>query len=243
MAWSSSAIATMPRIATIATMASRVETFQKVLPAIHSQVDHVFIYLDGYSTPPGFLATFDRITVRIAGELRDLHANSRYLCLEELKVATIVAVVDDDIIYPPDYIDRLVSELQRVEGQAIVGVHGRIFVPPHQSYARDVMTYHFNRALPNPYNVHELGGGTSAFVSSSFNINPKDWGRTDMADIDVAIEAQRRGLRRVAIRRAAGWLTPFAERQTDSLWTSTLKDDTEQTRRMCTLLRLYANGN
>ena len=41
----------------------------------------------------------------------------------------------------------------------------------------------------------------------------------------------------------ADLLTAFAEQQTDSLWTKTLKDDSEQSRRMRTLLRLYANGN
>jgi hypothetical protein len=233
------AIATMPRIATISTMADRLETFQKVLPLIYSQVDHVFVYLDGHGAPPRFLASFDRITVRIADELHDLHANSRYLCLENLDIPTVVASVDDDIIYPPDYISRLVGALQRLEGRAIVGVHGRIFVPPHKSYTRDVITLHFKRRLDQPCHVHELGTGTCAFVSSNFNVNPKDWGRTDMDDIDVAIEAQRRGLPRIAIARAAGWLKACAEPQAGSLWARTLKDDSEHSCRMRTLLSLY----
>jgi len=241
MAWSSSAIATMPRIATMATMASRLETFQKVLPVIHSQVDHVFIYLDGYNVPPSFLASFDRITVRIGEELCNLHCNSRYLCLQELNVPTVVTPVDDDIIYPPNYISRLVGALQRLGGQAIVGVHGRIFTPPHKSYVRDVAVLHFTHQVERPCHVHELGTGTSAFVSSNFNANPKDWGRTDMGDIDVAIEAQQRGLPRIVIARTRGWLKAFAETQSDSLWTRTTKDDSEQSRRMCTLLSLYAN--
>jgi hypothetical protein len=91
--------------------------------------------------------------------------------------------------------------------------------------------------------VHELGTGTCAFISNNFNVNPKDWGRTDTDDIDVAIEAQRRGLTRIAIARTAGWLKPLAEKQTDSIWARTLKDDSEQSRRMRTLLSLYADGN
>jgi len=239
----SGAITMMPRVATIATMATRLKTFQKVLPVIHSQVDHVFIYLDGYSARPTFLASFDRITVRIAEELRDLHANSRYLCLEDLKVPTVVASVDDDIIYPWNYISRLVDLLQRLDGHAIVGVHGRIFTPPHRSYAWDAVALHFSYRVEHPCHVHELGTGTCAFVSNIFNVNPKDWGRTDTDDIDVAIEAQRRGLPRIAIARPAGWLKPLAEKQADSLWARTLKDDSEQSRRMRTLLSLYADGN
>ena len=239
MTGSSGEIGTMRRVAAIATLASRLETFQQVLPVIHAQVDHVFIYLDGYSVPPSFLRDFDRITVRRAEDAGDLHSSSRFLCLRDLIAPTVVAMVDDDIIYPPSYVDRLVSALQRLEGKAIVGVHGRIFLPPHQSYVRNVSTLHFKHQLMQACHVHELGTGTCAFISSNFDVDPRKWGRTDMDDIIVATEAQRRGLPRIAVARAAGWLKPHAEPQPDSIWAKTLIDDSEQSRRMRALLGLY----
>jgi hypothetical protein len=239
MTESSGAIGTMRRVAAIATLASRLETFQKVLPVIHAQVNHVFIYLDGYSVLPSFLAAFDRITVRRAEDVGDLHCSSRFLCLQDLIAPTVVTVVDDDIIYPPDYVDLLVSALQQIEGKAIVGVHGRIFVPPHESYARNVATFHFTHQLAQARHVHELGIGTCAFISSNFNVDPSQWGATNMDDINVAIEAQRRGLPRIAVARAAGWLKPCAEPQPDNLWAKTLIDDSEQSRRMRALLGHY----
>ena len=235
------AIGGMRRVAAIATMARRLETFQKVLPVIHAQVDHVFIYLDGYSAPPSFLEGFDRITVRRAEDVGDLHVSSRFLCLQELTAPTVVVIVDDDIIYPPDYVDRLVFVLQQLKGKAIVGVHGRVFVPPHQSYTRGANCVAFWGRLDQPRHMHELGVGTCAFISSNFDVDPRKWDRHDMNDITVAIEAQRRGLPRVAVARVAGWLRRFAaEPQVDSIWARTLKDDSEQTRRMRTLLGLYA---
>jgi len=236
MAWSKDAIEKMPRIATIATLASRVETFQAVLPVIHAQVEHVFVYLDGYSTPPVFLERFDRLTVCRA----ELHASSRFLCLQELSGPTVVVVVDDDIIYPQDYVDRLVKALQRLDGQAIVGVHGRIFLPPHQSYVNHALFIGYARELAEPTHVHELGTGTCAFISSNFVVDPRDWRRYDMDDIIVAIEAQRRGLPRVSVARRARWLARNARPQSDSLWDKTLIDDSEQSRQMRTLLSLYA---
>jgi len=239
MTGGSNGIATMPRIAAIATLASRLTTFQKVLPIIHAQVDHVFVYLDGYSTIPSFLENFDRVTARRAEDVGNLHCSSRFLCLQELRTPTVVAIVDDDIIYPPDYIDRMTGALQRVEGKAIVGVHGRIFMPPHQSYVRDVLTFHFTHQLARPCHVHELGTGTCAFASSYFRIDPREWDRHDMDDVAIAIDAQRQGLPRIAIARPAGWLRPGAESQSDSLWNRILIDDSEHSRRMRTLLGLY----
>jgi hypothetical protein len=232
-------IGAMKRVAAMATMASRLETFRKVLPVIHAQVDHVFIYLDGYTAFPKFLENFDRVTVYKAEDVGNLHCSSRFLCLQELNAPAVVAMVDDDIIYPPNYIDRLVGELKECDGNAIVGVHGRIFVPPHKSYVRDAVVYHFAKELPRSRHVHAVGVGTCAFVASNFPVNPREWGRTDMDDINVAIEAQRRGLPRTAIARADGWMKPHPEPQADSIWNKMRADDSEQSRLMRTLLALH----
>jgi hypothetical protein len=239
MTLTSATIGTMRRIATIATLASRLETFQKVLPAILAQVDHVYIYLDGHAVAPAFLRDLDNVTVCRCEDVGDLHASSRFLCLQDLAAPTVVAIVDDDINYPPDYVDRLVRALQRFEGKAVVGVHGRIFLPPHQSYSRHGTVMHFAHQLADPRQVHVLGTGTCAFISGMLDIDPRGWSRYDMDDINLAIEAQRRGLPRVAVARAEGWMKGYAERQPDSLWIKTLADDSEHSRRMRELLALY----
>lgn len=229
----------LPRIATIATMASRAQSFVKVIADIRPQVDHTFVYLDGYDTVPAFLKEMDRVTVRHAEALGNLHSSSRYLCLRELSRPAIVFSIDDDIAYPSDYTQRLAELLDKLEGGAIVGVHARLWMPPHGSYARDVSTIHFGMKLDNHCHVHELGCGTSAFVSDRLPLDPLRFGDIDMDDVIVAIEAQKRGLPRIAIARQAHWLTPYTEWQEDSLWLQTLRDDSRQTRRMHELLALY----
>lgn len=233
-------ISSLPRVAAIATMPSRAETFQKVLAAIGPQVDHVFVYLDGYDTPPGFLRGIDRVSVQRAEDLGDLHASSRFLCLQQLSAPTVVAMVDDDIIYPGNYVESLVAVLAEARGRAVVGVHGRIFIPPHLSYVTDAMELHFGRGLTRHCSVHEVGVGTCAFVSNVLDVDPRRWDRCDMNDITIATEAQRRGLPRIAVTRESGWLRPYAQQQTDSLWAKTVEDDTEQSRRMRALIGLYA---
>lgn len=101
-------IASLPRIAAIATMASWVQSFERAFPAIHAQVDHVYVYLDGYSAIPAFLEDRERISVFHAQDVGDLHASSRFLCLQQLSVPTVVFMMDDDIIYPLDYADRMI---------------------------------------------------------------------------------------------------------------------------------------
>jgi hypothetical protein len=232
-------VRSLPRVAAIATMASRQKTFEHVLPAIRAQVDHVFIFLDGYVAPPTFLEGLERIPVRHAEAVGDLHCSSRFLCLRELADPAVVVIADDDIAYPQDYVAVLTEMLQQLNGQAIVGVHGRTFLPPHRSYGRDAFGQHFAARVEQPCHVHELGVGTCAFISDHLPVDPCEWARNDMDDIIVATEAQKRGLPRVAVARPEGWLRPYAEGQSDSLWDRTQRDDTEQSRRMRALLGLY----
>lgn len=232
-------IMNLPRIATIATLASRTSSLRLMLPTILSQIDHIFIYLDGHSEVPSFLRGLTNATILTGDALRGLHCSSRYLCLTQLRQDCVVICVDDDIIYPSDYVERLTGLLDQQHGAAIVGVHGRIFVPPHASYIDDAHCFHFARKLDRCWQVHELGSGTSAFLSTVFPIDPTRWDRHDMNDLHVAIEAQRRDLPRIAIDRSHGWLKPIAVRQQDSLWKQTLADHQEQSRRMRALLSLY----
>jgi hypothetical protein len=232
----------LPRIALTSTMASRAETFRQVFAAIHPQVDHTYVYLDGYAEVPKFLRDTDRVTVRRAEEHGNLHASSRFLALRELAEPNIVVSVDDDIAYPPDYVDVLAENLARYDGRAVVGVHGRNFLPPHRSYIDDAHCLHFATELDRPIYVHELGTATCAFVSSAFAPDPRPWRRNDMDDIVLAIEAQRRGVPRVAIAREEGWLEALEDNQPDSLWVRAKQDAAEQTWMMHALLALYAGA-
>lgn len=233
----------LPRIATIATMPSRLATFSKVVPAIRAQVDHTFVYLDGFSAVPEFLRGLDNVSVVRAEQAGDLHASSRYLCIRELSEPAIIISVDDDIIYPPDYVANLTRVLEHLQGKAVVGVHGRIFVPPHESYARHASCLAFFSGTKQPQYMHELGAGTCCFRSDMLDIDPRDWEHYNMEDINLAIEAQRRGLHRVAIARPRHWLVPYEHNQPDSLWVKLNENDTEQTKLMRMLMRMYLDDD
>lgn len=216
-------------------------TFIKVMAAIHPQVDHTFVYLDGYPEVPGFLREYGKVSIRRAEAIGDLHASARFLCLRELTRPATIFSVDDDIAYPRDYVSVLGRTLEQLQGGALIGVHGRVFLPPHRSNVIDASCIHFSSELKQPRHVHELGSGTLAFLSTKLDIDPRNWTRTDMDDILIAIEAQQRRLPRILVPRPQGWPRPLAENQEDSLWVRTQKDDAAQSEAMRRLLRLYAD--
>jgi len=228
----------LPRIGTIATMASRFDTFSLVLPRIYEQVDHLYVFLDGYAESPAILNGYERVSVFHAKEHRNLHASSRYLCLRHIPGPSVILPVDDDIAYPCNYVARMVEALARWDGRALVGVHGRIFRPPYTSFVRNAECLHFARSLESARPVHLVGSGTSAFISDQLDVDPCAWPYANMDDLFMAIEASRRSLPRIAIERPENWLVPYAEGQSDSIWRQTLKNDQPQTQWMRTLLEM-----
>ena len=223
-------IRSLPRIGTIATIPSRADSFAEVLPRLLPQVDRLFVYLDGFDAQPSVLEGQSKLVVFRAEQCGNLHASSRLLPLTFLDTSSIFVVFDDDILYPADYVARLVEGLAARGGRAIVGFHANCFRPPYQSYVRDRICLNFKERLEIDTEVDELGVGTCAFLSDVFLVDPRKFPHVNKDDIVLAIEAKRRGLPRIALRRSGGWLPRHPKPQVENLWARTVEDDSAETR-------------
>ncbi len=229
-------IRAMPRVATIATMPTRLESFEQVVERILPQVDRLHVFLDRFETVPDFLLNNSKIVILRSQEAGDLHASGRFLVLQALDTPSIVVVVDDDIRYPANYVARLVNQLAIRSGDAVVGVHGTQFTPPFLSYVADLHRSPFFFHHSKSKVMDELGCGTCAFLSDVMNFDIRTWLYTDANDIQLALEAKRRRLPLVCIKRRSNWLRPIGEEQPDSIWVKTKADHSRQTALMRILM-------
>lgn len=154
----------------------------------------------------------------------------------------VLVTFDDDIRYPEGHVDRLVAALVAFEGRAMVGFHGTLFKAPYESFARDMSVCSFVDALDADVRVDLLGLGTAAMMIPAMAFDPSPWPHTDMDDIMVAIEAERRRLPRVALARKANTLQAMPHLQVRSLWREMVRDDARQTLQMKRLLALEATS-
>jgi len=231
-------IARRPRIGSMATMPARAESFARVLPAVATQVERLYLYLDGFASVPDSVRAFANVVPLLAHEHGDLHAAGRFLPLTMMREPCVFIVFDDDILYPPTYVHEIVGGLAAFAGRAVVGYHANVFRPPYQSYVRDRHCYHFAAALAAPRPVHSVGAGTAAFDSARLSFDPAAWPRIRGNDLMLAMEAERRGLPRIALARPAGWLAPLRELQPDSVYAALLADDRQQTAMVKALLEM-----
>jgi hypothetical protein len=230
-------IASLPRVAGLATMPSRLGSLAIALPPILAQVDKLFLFLDGHDSVPAF-ARDPKIVVLHARDYVRLGCSGRYLGLVLDPMDCVYLSVDDDIIYPPNYVATLVRALARYGGRAVVGVHGERYRPPFASFRRSRVVDHFQDRMLRDRPVHALGGGTVAFLSSALAFDPRDWPVCNMDDLQLAITAERAGLPRICIRRGKNFLRAIAESQPDSLWKEAMRDESGHTRYVGELVRL-----
>ena len=136
-------IVNLPVIGSIATMPSRANTFSTMIHSALSQVDKLFVFLDGFEEIPSELKSLPECHVTLLPKKGNLHASSRYFAPRLFDSDAIVVLFDDDILYPPDYVSRIRHAFTQYGDQFIIGFHASIFMPPHHSYARNRYPIHF----------------------------------------------------------------------------------------------------
>ncbi len=146
----------------LASFPPRQAALRQVVASLLDQVDRIYIDLNQYEEVPAFLK-HPRITVKVGGE--DLRDNGKFYFVPDVQEG-YVFTVDDDIVYPPDYVQALIRKIELYGRKAIVGLHGTIFANPLVTYFADRTLLHFKHPLERDRIVDQLGTGTVAFHTS-----------------------------------------------------------------------------
>ena len=110
--------------ASLASIPARRDSLRRVVESLLPQVDRLGVYLNGYGDVPEFLAD-DRIDVARSEDHGDLGDAGKMFWAAEPGVDYHLAC-DDDILYPADYVARMVAEVDRYGRRALVGCHGAL---------------------------------------------------------------------------------------------------------------------
>jgi glycosyltransferase involved in cell wall biosynthesis len=212
--------------ASVATMPERVELLAQAIGSLLPQVDRMQVYLNNFDDVPAFL-DHPKITVQRSQDFGDLKDNGKFFGVDEIPEGYHFTV-DDDIIYPPDYVQKSVLKIEQYERRVAVGMHGVNLADPLIRYTKDRRVAHFKRELPRDEFVQLLGTGTLAYHTSTLRVAFDDFRTTGVADLWFAIQARRQGVGLLAQARPAGWLQPI-EHDGDTIFDHALKHDDDET--------------
>jgi hypothetical protein len=195
----------------LATHPGRAQQLETVVNSVCFQADQMFIYLSGYTVVPDVLREVRNSSrFLLAGTPfgeRDLRVIGRTLPLQSLPIGTFYFSVDDDIWYPPNYVEYMVAAWRRYPG-AVVALHGSVF-PDNLNHDMNWFTMKrvlpWNRDLHVDTFVHVVGTGVMMLRVGTLPISHHNFNMTIMEDPQFALIAQSRGVPLVVVRHNASF--------------------------------------
>lgn len=190
----------------IASMKGREGGLKRVLQRLIPQADEIFVYLNGMDQVPLGLPRASNLEYFTGKDYGD---RSKFVFLKDFDGYYLTC--DDDILYPEFYVEHIIDGIERYGRKALVGWHGSIFSDDFEDYYnskyRKVISFSSLRGADTP--VHLLGTGICGFHTSTINISFEEFLYANMADVFVALNAQRNRIPLVVLRHEKGWATPI----------------------------------
>lgn len=216
------------RVAGLATMPSRIGSLKRMLPTILNQVDLLYLFLDRFPSLPDI--QHEKIIVLRSQDFGDLRANGKLLGMLFCSANCHYYAIDDDILYPPDYCNKL-SEQLKLNPNIAIGVHGTQFKNSFHinNYNSDRHIIHRTYNLDRLIEVDIASTDTICLSTSTSRIDVRKWSKVNRVDLCLNIELESLGIKRVLISRKAGWIREIESCQPDSIYRALLHDCSEQT--------------
>lgn len=144
-------------IANMATFPARRDIIIDVIQSIYQQVDLINICLNEFSSIPRELAKFHNLNPVIPQT--DYKDVGKFIHQIDRNASYIL--VDDDIIYPSDYVSKLKYFYEKFENlNVVVGTHGVIYTDIYNGSFKSRKVFSFRQSLDKVRVVNQLGTGT-----------------------------------------------------------------------------------
>ncbi|MBM3487540.1 MAG: glycosyltransferase [Alphaproteobacteria bacterium] len=193
-------------VATMASVPGRDPMLVDAVLSLYPFVDRVRVYLNGHERVPAGLALPRVEIVHSATHGDDGDAGKFHWC--EDTEHPLKLVCDDDLLYPADYVPRMVEALRRYDNKVIVGLHGILLKQPIPGYYNEQYRHvrRFLHANSVDYQVHVLGTGAVLYDARTLTLRKRDFQCRNMADIWLMEQAQTQHMPMICIARPRNWV-------------------------------------
>lgn len=198
-----------PIIASLASIPSRREMLRDSVASLLVQCDKVRVFLNNYPDVPEFLS-HPRIEVRRSQDWDDRgDAGKMFWVDKDEGQVGYRLIVDDDLIFPPDFAEVMCAKVKAHKNRAIYATHGVLLRQPVVRYyepSSRAATFHFRHAIAADRSVHIGATNALCFHTSAVQMKWADFKYCNSADIWLALYAQKNRLPVLTPARPANWV-------------------------------------
>jgi len=213
----------------IATIPERSETLPKVINAISTQVDKVYIALNGYTEVPSFLRQLRNVEAEILDNSLGDSAKLRK-CFE---CQGICLVLDDDLIPSLNLRHWMEWGLKKYGG--VIGLHGRNYPRPVTHFKKWIANYRCLGNVPEDiHNIDLIGTGVMMFDSSKVKLDNSIFEYKNMLDVLFSRLCHQQGIPMTVLKHNNTYLKYIPQENT--IWNTT-RDFTVHTKILQSFLK------
>jgi hypothetical protein len=212
-------------VANLATYPPRAEFLTRVIASIAPQVDRLNVVLNEYDAVPASLAGIPNVHAILPDE--DTKDVGKFY--PDISGAEHVLLIDDDVVYPEDYVARTLASFRSLAApRAVGGYHCSVYTRPSLSLSpsglRRFLRFHlrpsriagyrrilhFGLDIPEPLLVDQVA--TNAAILRAEDMPPWDYMRTSQKFVDVRLARWcfEQGIVPVLLPHEPDWLLPSA---------------------------------
>ncbi len=201
--------------ANIATYKPRVnqKSLGRAIDSIYSQVDEIRIWFNECEPDLDILSRVNgHHKIKILGN-SNLADNGKFISLDNITEPEIYLTCDDDLIYPPDYVKRMVEAIEHYK--CIVSFHGRQLLGTGIDYYTGHKSFHCLHGVIHDEMVDVVGTGVCGFDTRYFH--PKCLAFSPdqkMSDLIFSLEAAKQGKQMGVLSHAPKWITHIDNKET-----------------------------
>jgi len=204
-------------VVAMATFPPRREGFIRVVEDLLPQCDKMYVYMNGYTEIPEELPKSEKLQLVLAGPgcaHPDIGSHGKFYWagLDDGYYFT----VDDDLLYPPDYVEKMTAAIERWGRKAIITMHGTVWrlrrdmtmVPCIRPWNAQVGSFRFSDEVKHDSPVHVAGCGCTCMRAKELKISSSICSGVVHSgdDPDLAIWAQKNEVPIVRAASPAKWI-------------------------------------
>ncbi|KAK4524379.1 hypothetical protein GAYE_SCF03G2279 [Galdieria yellowstonensis] len=219
----------------------RAQLLYDSLYSLAPQVDTIYLYLNDYLYVPQFLHV-GFIQIVSSSESSDLGDVGKFYMTPH---SDFHFTLDDDIIYPANFVSAMIDCYQSLPKPALLGVHGVILDDDklfRHDYFHSRTVVNMEMAISYPCRVNIVGTGAMLYQPRIINISKEIFEEKNMADIYVAILAKSRNISLFIVNRSMNWIVEQRKDDIPSIYEALLQNG-QKRRKVTKLLREHMPWN
>jgi hypothetical protein len=195
--------------ACIASIPERENQLIRTVASILPYVDRLFLFLNDYCRVPSWLMNYTKVISFLStAQKTNMGDGGKFFGLNKVSHENYYYfTLDDDMIYPPEYVWKMIEKIEKYNRKSIVGCGGYIMKPTVSHFYKDrQVNWHISMPNTTDRSVHILHTCLTAWHSSAVKFQYENCEKPNMADLWLALNAQQQKVPMILIERPSNWV-------------------------------------